>query len=295
MPSQTLHTKATRCRLGGVNVVSIFLYLRGLGMEKNKWVVIGWRNNESMKNLMLKLDEELLHHILGLVLTGQVRINADFPGTGGYHFQLGIIEREVDVGGLSAVLACRFAVFHNNFQSTGTVSVDIDRSLLLLVYVLESHLGEIRAVLIDRVSEHEDFHVVAIANYGGECILEQHKLVGEVAHAREKLVEDDGCDTGERNGFVMLHGVQIEGSSNQSRLNVGVNLTILHYSSQREFIGLILDLIVLAVEDFLDTVILHVGIKQVPEIFGPDVLAKTPDIPELLSSLCVFLYGAVKT
>ena len=95
------------------------------------------------------------------------------------------------------MLTCGLAILHNNFQSTGTVSVDIDCSLLLLVHVLKSHLGEVGAVFIDCVSEHENFHVVAVTNYGGERVLEQHELVGEVAHAGEKFIEDDGRDAGE--------------------------------------------------------------------------------------------------
>ena len=164
----------------------VLLDFASLAMYERKQSIVPI-DDFALQQLVVELNQVYVLYVALEKLYGAMGIYVYFPRTRRNHFQFGIIEREIYVAFL--FFGGRVGELDGNLQRTIAVSVDIDCALPLGLDPEQSHVVEIRTILIHRVSHEKYAYVVALPYYRGKYIHQVFEFIDQIACPCYEFVE----------------------------------------------------------------------------------------------------------
>ena len=162
---------------------------------------------------IIEHDEVDVPHLLRKVVERAVRVGIDFPVAFGDHRKLRVVEGKVIVDIiLSIYSACVLRTLDYKLHSRVlAVGVDTGSTQRDVLWMLDTPICKVRAVLVDGVSYKPYFDITAFTDDGGAEVVELDELIEEVTRTADELIEEDGSDVWEGKTFVGFLFVDGEG------------------------------------------------------------------------------------
>lgn len=143
--------------------------------------------------------EVYVSYLFRKVVERTMRIRIDFPVAFGDHRQLRVVEGEIVVDIILSIdSACVLRTLYDKLPSRVlAVGIDTGSTQRDVLWMLDSHVGEVRAVLVDGVSDKPYLYITAFTYDGGAEVVELDEFIEEVARTADELIEEDGGDVWE--------------------------------------------------------------------------------------------------
>ena len=128
---------------------------------------------------LIKNDEVDVPHLFRKVVERAVRVRIDFPVAFGDHRQLRVVEGEVVVDIILSIdSACVLRTLDYQLPSRVlAVGIDTGSTQRDVLWMLDTHVGEVRAVLVDSVSDKPYLNITAFTDDSGTEVVELDELI----------------------------------------------------------------------------------------------------------------------
>lgn len=158
--------------------------------------------------------------------------------------------------------------------------------------MLDSHVGKVRAVLVDGVSDKPYLDITALTDDSGTEVVELDELIEEVTRTADELIEEDGCDVWEGKTFVGFLFVDGKGVHEWFGIPYRLPLSVLCllvlgkkpfsfevYGGSPLLLGVL--------EPFLDDSLVGHGVEEVGVLGRKDGVNESSDVRSLLLGIMV--------
>ena len=162
---------------------------------------------------LIEHDEVDVPHLLRKIIERAVRVGIDFPVAFGDHRELRVVEGKVVVDIILSIdSVCVLRSLDYQLPSRVlSVGIDTGSTKRDILWMLDTHVGEVRAVLVDGVSDKPYLDITALTDDSGTEVVELDELIEEVTRTADELIEEDGSNVWEGETFVGFLFVDGEG------------------------------------------------------------------------------------